>query len=271
MKIKNHLNNYALTFIIMLAPAAVMAGTASGGKAPAVTPPANETTERNPHPCMCLGAHQGGDSSERFSGSVSLGYDSTFFCRGMDMGDDMFSAGLNIDVALTDTLTFTASTRYLTVDETNFDELHTYAGLFARVGIVSFGPSFRWYHNFEGGMVENAYDLGFQALANVGPVDFHAGYFYETESEGHFVELGVSSTFKVHEKFSLRPAVEIGYTDGWMMPIQGWNQVTLRLDAPIQLIDSLVLTPWIGANVPLEALDGQDNKLVGGVSLALKF
>jgi hypothetical protein len=162
--------------------------------------------------------------------------------------------------------------RYLDVDATNFRELHMYTGLFYRIGIVSFGPSLRWYHNFEGGMIENAYDLGFQTLVNAGPIDVTAGYFYETESKGHFFEVGLSSRFSLTDRITLVPAVEIGYTDGWMMPIKGWNHVGLRLAAPIKVVGELTVTPWIGGNLPLEALDGgQDDELVGGVSLSIRM
>ena len=247
----------------------------AGPQAPATsasTPVTADAPAPGGRPCICQGADSSvGDAP--FSGSVRLSYDSAFFCRGMDMGDNVLSGWLDLNVRLTDDLVWATTARYLDVEETDFRESHLYTGLFYRVGQVSFGPSFRWYHNFEGGMMEDAYDIGLQTLVNAGPLDITAGYFYETESEGHFWEVGVSSTIKVHDRVSLVPAAEIGYTDGWMMPpLQGWNHVALRLSAVVSLAENVTLTPWIGANLPLEALDdGQDDKLVGGVSLALRF
>ena len=265
--------------ILSLAAALGMATAAIAGTAPAPAPSAPVDDAGSPllnaaRPCICLGADNTSVTSaeDPFTASLAFSYDTTFFCRGMDMGDDVWSAWLNADVRVMENLTWTVTSRYLDVDETNFRELHMYTGLFYRAGIVSFGPSFRWYHNFEGGMMENAYDLGFQTLVNAGPIDITAGYFYETESEGHFFEVGLSSRIPITDRFSLVPAVEIGYTDGWMMPIKGWNHVGLRLAAPIRVIGELTVTPWIGGNLPLEALDGgQDDELVGGVSLSIRM
>jgi hypothetical protein len=191
----------------------------------------------------------------------------------MDMGDNLWSGTITLDAKISDSLVWTATGRYLNVDETNFEETQLYTGLFYKIGALSIGPSFRWYHNINGGMMENSYDLGIQALVKVGPLNINGGYYYETESEGHYWELGVSAPIKITDRFSLVPSVEISYTDGWMMPmLTGWNTVSPRLSAPIMLTKQLTLTPWIGANLPLEALDmHQDNKLVGGVSLSVNF
>jgi hypothetical protein len=268
------------TPVLSLAAALGLAASAIAGTAPAPTAGTSAPVDdagspllNAARPCICLGADTGLVSNEDpFSASLAFSYDTTFFCRGMDMGDNVWSAWVTADVRVVENLTWTVTTRYLDVDETDFRELHMYTGLFYRMGIVSFGPSFRWYHNFEGGMMENAYDLGLQTLVNAGPIDITGGYFYETESQGHFFEVGVSSRIPITDRFSLVPAVEIGYTDGWMMPIKGWNHVGLRLAAPVRVIGELTVTPWIGGNLPLEALDGgQDNELVGGVSLSIRM
>lgn len=275
----NHQHNTPTSHALSLAAALALASQAfagTPGPTATTTAPAEDTTSplfNQPHPCICLGGPVGASSADDpFSASIAFSWDSTFFCRGMDMGDNVWSAWLNADVQVVENLTWTMTGRYLDVYETDFREMHLYTGLFYRIGQVSFGPSFRWYHNFEGGMMENAYDLGFQTLVNIGPVDFTAGYYYETESQGHFVEMAVSMPIKVTDRLSVVPAVEVGYTDGWMMPIKGWNHVGLRLGAPFKVIGDLTLTPYIGGNLPLEALDDmQDNEFVGGVNLSIRM
>ena len=256
--------------ILTLFPAAfASAGTLSAPASVAAQAPAEFLGA--PRPCLCQGSYAG--SSAPFSVNLTAGYDSTFFCRGMDMGDDLWSATATVDWNINENLVWTVSNRYLNVDETNFEENHLYTGLFYKVGILSIGPSFRWYHNFTGGMLQDAYDLGLQTVVKAGPVNVSGGYYYETETEGHYFELGLAAPIRITDRFSLVPAAEISYTDGWMMPgMEGWNTVSLRLSAPIKLTNVLTLIPWIGANLPLEALDAhQDDKFVGGVALSATF
>ena len=220
---------------------------------------------------MCLGTHMG--DSAPFHVNLIAGYESTFFCRGMDMGDNLWSGAATVDWNLTDAFTWTTTYRYLNVDETAFEESHLYTGAFWRIGSLSIGPSFRWYHNFNNGMIENAYDVGIQALFKAGPVYLSGGAYYETETEGYYYELGVSSVISVTSRLSLVPAVEVSYTDGWMMPgMRGFNHVGLRLSAPFMVTDSVRIVPWIGGNLPLEALDAhQDDRLVGGAYVSWTF
>ena len=266
----NILKSVSLCVLTLLPAAFASAGTLSAPASVAAQAPAEFLGA--PRPCLCLGSYTGSTEAP-FSVNLTAGYDSTFFCRGMDMGDDLWSATATVDWNINENLVWTVSNRYLNVDETNFEENHLYTGLFYKAGILSIGPSFRWYHNFNGGMMEDAYDLGLQAVVKAGPVNISGGYYYETETEGQYFEMGLAAPIRITDRFSLVPAAEISYTDGWMMPgMKGWNTVTLRLSAPIKLTNVLTLIPWVGANLPLEALDAhQDDKFVGGVALSATF
>ena len=53
---------------------------------------------------------------------------------------------------------------------------------------------------------------------------------------------------------------------------KGWNTVSLRLSAPLKLTENVSLIPWVGANLPLEALEmHQNNKFAGGIALSATF
>jgi hypothetical protein len=75
------------------------------------------------------------------------------------------------------------------------------------------------------------------------------------------------------DMLSLVPSAEISYTDGWLNPaLSGLNVLSLRLAAPITVSKNVSVVPYIGLQVPLEALKAaQDDKLVGGVSLSVSF
>jgi hypothetical protein len=119
----------------------------------------------------------------------------------------------------------------------------------------------------------DAYDLGIQALYELGPINLTAGYYYETESEGSYFEFGASSIIRLHERVSLIPSAQISYTDGWLMPqLDGLNYLDLRVSLPIKVAEHVDLTPYVGAALMLDALeDNQGDKLIGGVALSLTF
>jgi hypothetical protein len=263
-----------VSLVCLLPLGGAWAGTVSGAAAP-LADPAIAGSE-TPRPCMCLGAHAGpgAGAAEAVSFNVSLGYDSSYFCRGLDAGDDVFSGNVTVDVTVAPNLVWTMTERYLYVDETEFEENQLYTGLFYNVGALSFGLSVRWYHNEQGAPFRDYYDLGFQALVKLGLVNLYGGYYYETESEGHFFEVGAAATFKLSERLSLVPAAEVSYTDGWLAGpgVQGWNIVNLRLSMPVKLTENFSFVPYVGAALPLEALkDMQDNRFIWGASLSATF
>jgi hypothetical protein len=241
--------------------------TSAGG----ASAPASISDGRALRPCLCHNAFAGSEAP--FTFNVTGNYDSSYFCRGMDIGDNLFAVTATADLKLSDSLTWTASFRYMDVTDADFTELNGYTGLFYTTGDLTIGPSFRWYQFRPGGGEMNAYDLGLQALYKAGPADITAGYYYETESEGSYLELGVSSTFKITEQVSLVPSAEVSYTDGWVNPaLSGMNAFNLRLAAPVRVSKNVSVVPYIGFQIPLEALEeAQNDKLFGGVSLSVSF
>jgi hypothetical protein len=95
----------SLTAALGMATAA-MAGTAPAPAIPAPAEDAGSPLLNTSRPCICLGADTGVTSAEDpLSASLTFSYDTTFFCRGMDMGDDVWSAWLNADVRIMENLT----------------------------------------------------------------------------------------------------------------------------------------------------------------------
>ncbi len=222
-------------------------------------------------PCLCHNAFTGVDKP--FAVNINLAYDSSYLCRGMDIGENLFAGTLTIDAAIAPNLKWTLSGRYMELESTDFSEINVYTGLFYTVGKLTIGPSFRYYQFRPNGGEMNAYDIGLQALYKAGPLDITAGYYYETESEGSYAELGVAAPIKLTNNISLVPSAEISYTDGWLNPaLSGFNVVSLRLAVPIKASENVMVVPYIGGQFPLEALDSvQEDKLFGGVSLSFTF
>lgn len=224
-------------------------------------------------PCLCHGAYAGSQSEKPLSFNLTAGYDNTYICRGLTVGDDVFHITGTLDYRITDTVTWTASALYRDVTDIDFEEFNLYTGLFFTFGDLTIGPSFRWWNLHPGGDEVDAYDLGIQALYKLGPVDLTGGYYYELESEGSYFEVGASSAIRLHERVSLVPSAQISYTDGWLMPqLDGFNYLDLRVSLPVEVVENVKVTPYVGAAVMLDALDdAQGDKFLAGVALSVTF
>ena len=260
--------------LLLAATSSLLAGVSSIPSTTAAGPVSSATSTVGDmiRPCLCHGAFAGA-ANKPLAFNLTVGYDSSYFCRGLEIGDDLVHATATVDYRPAEWVTLTSSFRYQDVTDADFSEIQAYAGVFFNVGNLSIGPSFRYYQFRPDGGEMDAYDLGIQALYKLGPVNLTGGYFYETESEGSYYEFGVSTVIPVHERVSLVPSAQISYTDGWLMPmLDGLNIVDLRLSVPIKVTEHVHLTPYIGGIFPLEALkDAQENKLVGGISLSITF
>jgi hypothetical protein len=269
-------NTLVLASLCLAAAPAFAGSTAAPAPAPVAVTAAPASSAQALRPCLCHGAYAGSDAP--FSFNLTASYDSIYSCRGMDMGENLWGGTATADYKLTDSLVWTGSFRYMSLSDPNgpsdFEELNAYTGLFYTTGPLTVGPSFRWYEFRPGSGSMNAYDLGLQGLLKVGSFDIHGGYFYETESEGSYAELGVSTTIPVADKISLVPSVEVSYSDGWVNPaVSGFNMIYLRLAAPISVTENVKVVPYIGGILPLEGLDdiGEENQLIGGVSVSVTF
>ncbi len=299
MPSNNHLMKKALVLPLILAAGLSHAGTTPAPGPIAITTPATTGQACTLHPgsnMMCATPYNG----------LSVGYDSKFLCRGMEMGDDLIWTRLNGAIPLAEGLTLGLGAWYGNSTDNGLQELDGLVNLQYDLNpVVTLGLNFKWYHYFDHGdsgmdmgmgsmgmgmhdmgmgmmehdmgmgmmpMAKNYYDLGPSVTLHLGPIDLTSSYTYEFESEGHYFEVVASSEIKINDRFSLVPAVSVAYTKDWMVEGEGWNNVGLRLDAPIKVTDRVTLSPFIAANLPLEALDAhQDNVLFGGASLRVSF
>ena len=252
------------TTILSLALAAAGCCTATAGVAPAPAPaPAPETS--------------------LWTGSVSLGYDTKYIFRGLHVTDDLATATLDLNYALSDRLTLNLNAWYVNGagHGVNYDELNLYAKLLYKVNDqFSFGPSFRYYdYPFASGGEQ--YEPGIEGVwTPCANTVINMGLYYETESDALYAELGASYTHKVTDTFYLVPGAVISYLDrdGWGVNTSGFNHAALFVKAPITLGSNVTLTPYIAYNIPLETIEdngglnpGQDDQFYGGATLSVGF
>ena len=224
-----------------------------------------------------------------WSGSVTLGYDSEYIFRGVEVygygkANDLFTGSIDLNYQINDRLTWNFNAWYgNSVADADYDEIDLYTKLLYKVNdSFSFGPSFKYYNYpyLDGGNFDQ-YEIGLEGVwSPCANTSINLGAFYETESEAFYAELGVSYLYKINDRFALVPGAVISYLDRdsseFGASASGFNHSAVYLKAPITLKENVTLTPYIAVNFPLDAVDditadSQDDEVYGGVSLSVGF
>ncbi len=213
------------------------------------------------------------DTGEPFSlgAEVSLGYDSSYIFRGVDFGDNLIWGDVNIGVPVTDTVDVTVGAWYASLADRDYDELNVYGGVSADLGAFELGIGLTWYEftrTDDADIVEPGANIG----TSVGPVDLSLGYYFDTEVDGHYIELSGESTIEITDAVALVPGVSVSYADDYY-GVSGFNNVGLSLALPIALTDTATLTPYVAGSIAIDALEdlGEDDHIYGGVALSVTF
>jgi hypothetical protein len=209
-----------------------------------------------------------------FGAALNLTYHTDLYYRGRYQGPEASPSNIDIHLALGDDWTWASNLKWIDfADSDIFERSHLYTGLFTKIGSVVLGPSFKHYHFYGNGPArDNAYEFGLQAAAKFDQLTLGAGAFYETESEGTYLEWGASYQVALTDTLSLVPAVELSYADEWLVPLKGMNAASFLLSIPWKASNHLTVTPFISLNLPLEATESIYNEeFSGGVSVSWRF
>lgn len=224
--------------------------------------------------------------------TATIGYDSTYVFRGIDLADHWVSAAIDWSIPLTSTVKLnldavygsSADDSFVGVNGASFERLEIGAGITADLGGAEVGLGYRWYHNMGDSdiVMEDGQEVGLTVATKVGPLNVGAGAYYDFEGEGWYFELGVNSEIKLTESISLVPGASIGYHSNYTWHFDpavvgntgdGFTAVNLSLSLPIKLTKTATLTPFVAWNLPIDSLDdaGVDDQVHGGVSISVKF
>jgi hypothetical protein len=260
---KNHL-------ICLLAGSALW-GTAWAGTAPDAKQPPPPVVE---------------EESPLLTGSVTLGYDTTYVYRGYEVlsasgedADHLIWGALDLNYAISDKLTLNFNAWYASSASANYDELDLYARLSYNFGAFSAGPSFKWYHYpHYPSSIDNQFEPGLELTTS--PVENLAlsfGAFYETEAEQWYFQADANYTIKINDWLSLVPGATVSYIDvssaDFGLHESDFHHITAYLRAPIKLGPTVTLTPYIAGNFPIgdQVEDLQDPIVYGGAALSVSF
>ena len=120
--------------------------------------------------------------------------------------------------------------------------------------------------------MDSAEEVGLTLSKGVGPVNLAAGYYYDFEAEGSYIEFGVDAPIPVTENFSIVPAALVSYADGYYSGDSGLQHVKLAVSFPVKLTSKATLTPYVAYNIALDTTeDFTDDDIYGGVKLSVSF
>jgi hypothetical protein len=212
--------------------------------------------------------------------TATIGYDSHYVYRGILFAENLVTAAIDGNIALTDTLSLNLGAWYGTSADDSFTlggsytELDLYAALMADLGPVTVGFKYQYYlfEGDAGDVLDDINEVGILLATTVGPVDLIAGAYYDETADGFYFETGVSKSIAITDRISLVPAVLVSYAIDYY-GVDGFNHVKASLGLPIKLTSTATLTPYIAGNLPIDALDdlGEEERVYGGITLSVSF
>lgn len=243
-----------------------------------------------------------GGVTEGLSGELYAGYDTEYFYRGLWFGGDNAWTGVDFSKTLCDGITGSFGAYYLdTVADTfqNYSESGLSATLSWDTGAGTIDAGFTYF------TFQNGFDgVSFPSIAAAGPFrggqsdasefsltysteDFYgfSGYVqavWDVRIDAGYLEAGLAQSVDFGFA-SLDLSAAVGYSvDGYYTAgvdaENGFTHALFSAALPIQLTETLTLTPHISANYSMESRDGLNNsfgqndfQVFGGASLSVAF
>lgn len=209
--------------------------------------------------------------------TVDIGYDTHYFFRGFLISEQNVWGQVALSLPLATNLSLGLGAWYTSSADISYDELDLNAGLSYDAGFAKFGLGYTRYEFFdgsagEGNGVDSADEIGATIGKALGPVNLSAGYYYDFEAEGSYIEVGVDAPFAVTDNFSIVPAALVSYGDEYYSTDSDFQHVKLAVSFPIKLTSTATLTPYVAGNIALGTTEEfTDDEIYGGVKLSVSF
>jgi hypothetical protein len=225
---------------------------------------------------------------------IGASYNTKYIFRGVEFGDNWVQGNVQYEHSLCEStkLVFDASYGFLAGDDSilnslvgtdlSYQRLELGAGLVTDLGPVELGVGYRYYHHDGdlGNILEDTHEVGVTLGKKLGVFHLGVGGYYDITNDGWYFEAKAAAEIKLCERMSLIPSVGIGYAVDydWQLitdlgQLNGFTAVNLSLAAPIKVCKNVTVTPYISANLPVDALEdsGEDTQVYGGVSVTVRF
>ena len=207
-------------------------------------------------------------AAEDIGAEVSVGYDTDYMFRGVNLGEDLLWSDVNVSTSLSDGLDLGVGAWYANVaDDAGIDELDIYAGLSTSMGDISLDLGATYYYYPDPVAGEGTLEFGVGFGTSAGPFDLSLGLYYDIDLEAAYYEVGAATSFDLTDTMAVDVGGAIGNFDGDTL-----TALTFTIGVPITLSDSASLSPYVGVNIPLDDFeDVEDDTIYSGLSLTVGF
>ena len=207
-------------------------------------------------------------AAEDIGAEVSVGYDTDYMFRGVNLGQDLLWSDVNVSTSLSDGLDLGVGAWYANVaDDAGNDELDIYAGLSTSMGDMSVDLGATYYYYPDPTAGEGTLEFGIGLGTSAGPIDLSLGLYYDIDLEAAYYEVGAATSFDLTDTMAVDVGGAIGNADGDTL-----TALTFTIGVPITLSDSASLSPYVGVNIPLDDYeDAFGDDIYSGLSLTVGF
>ena len=207
-------------------------------------------------------------AAEDIGAEVSVGYDTDYMFRGVNLGEDLLWSDVNVSTTLTDGLDLGVGAWYANVaDDAGNDELDIYAGLSTSMGDMSVDLGATYYYYPDPTAGEGTLEFGIGLGTSAGPIDLSLGLYYDIDLEAAYYEVGAATSFDLTDTMAVDVGGAIGNADGDTL-----TALTFTIGVPITLSDSASLSPYVGVNIPLDDYEDEfGDDIYSGLSLTVGF
>ena len=207
-------------------------------------------------------------AAEDIGAEVSVGYDTDYMFRGVNLGQDLLWSDVNVSTSLSDGLDLGVGAWYANVaDDAGNDELDIYAGLSTSMGDMSVDLGATYYYYPDPTAGEGTLEFGIGLGTSAGPIDLSLGLYYDIDLEAAYYEVGAATSFDLTDKMAVNVGGAISNADGDTL-----TALTFTIGVPITLSDSASLSPYVGVNIPLDDYEDEfGDDIYSGLSLTVGF
>ena len=147
-------------------------------------------------------------AAEDIGAEVSVGYDTDYMFRGVNLGQDLLWSDVNVSTSLSDGLDLGVGAWYANVaDDAGNDELDIYAGLSTSMGDMSVDLGATYYYYPDPTAGEGTLEFGIGLGTSAGPIDLSLGLYYDIDLEAAYYEVGAATSFEGRTP-AYQPAME---------------------------------------------------------------
>ena len=246
----------------------------------------NNTTKSIILGCSAVAASVASASAE-IQTEINTGYHSIYEFRGVEVGDNLVTAGIDASTEIAPGLSLSAGVWYGDSNSNNgnshFEELDLYFSLTKSYERFDVSVGYTHY-GFIGGLSENNTSEWFiGASTDLGRgVGLSLNFYRDLDAfEGSYIEAEFTKSYTAFDNVAIDLAAGISYSDGYNSDtnggsLNGLNSYYISASSPWEIGKGVVMTPYLKFVVADSELasgeDGESNNLLlGGVSFSYAF